>query len=113
MRASSRFRSDFEGHRSSALRLLRGVIPGVALCTSSAFAPSVVSPALRFEGKTLVAVVAHPDDETLTSPVLARYAREGARVYVVIATDGRRGVAPHAGIPAGDSLATVRAGEAR
>jgi LmbE family N-acetylglucosaminyl deacetylase len=63
--------------------------------------------------RTLVAVVAHPDDETLVSPVLARYAREGARVYVVVATDGRRGVAKHAGIPAGDSLATVRAGEAR
>jgi LmbE family N-acetylglucosaminyl deacetylase len=60
-----------------------------------------------------VAVVAHPDDETIVSPALARYAREGARVYVVIATDGRKGVSAHAGIPAGDSLATVRAGEAR
>jgi LmbE family N-acetylglucosaminyl deacetylase len=64
-------------------------------------------------GRTLVAVVAHPDDETLVSPVLARYAREGARVYVVVATDGRLGTAKHAGIPAGDSLAKVRAGEAR
>jgi LmbE family N-acetylglucosaminyl deacetylase len=60
-----------------------------------------------------VAVVAHPDDETIISPALARYAREGVRVYVVVATDGRKGVAKHAGIPAGDSLATVRAGEAR
>jgi LmbE family N-acetylglucosaminyl deacetylase len=60
-----------------------------------------------------VAVVAHPDDETIVSPVLARYAREGARVYVVVATDGRKGTAAHAKIPAGDSLATVRAGEAR
>ncbi len=65
------------------------------------------------EGRTLVAVVAHPDDETIVSPVLAHYAREGARVFVVVATDGRKGVAKHAGIPAGDSLATVRAGEAR
>jgi LmbE family N-acetylglucosaminyl deacetylase len=65
------------------------------------------------EGRTLVAVVAHPDDETIVSPVLARYAREGARAYLVVATDGRRGVAKHAGIPAGDSLATVRAGETR
>jgi LmbE family N-acetylglucosaminyl deacetylase len=63
--------------------------------------------------RTLVAVVAHPDDETIVSPVLARYAREGARVYVIVATDGRKGVSKHAGIPAGDSLATVRAGEAR
>jgi LmbE family N-acetylglucosaminyl deacetylase len=63
--------------------------------------------------RTLVAVFAHPDDETIVSPALARYAREGARVYVVVATDGRKGVAPHAHIPGGDSLATVRAGEAR
>jgi len=65
------------------------------------------------EGRTLIAVVAHPDDETIVSPVLAHYAREGARVYVIVATDGRKGVAKHAGIPAGDSLAHVRAGEAR
>lgn len=45
--------------------------------------------------------------------MLARYAREGARVLLVIATDGRRGAARHAGIPAGDSLANVRAEEAR
>jgi hypothetical protein len=63
--------------------------------------------------RTLVAVFAHPDDETIVSPALAQYARQGAKVYVVIATDGRKGVAKHAGIPAGDSLATVRAGEAR
>jgi LmbE family N-acetylglucosaminyl deacetylase len=63
--------------------------------------------------RTLVAVFAHPDDETIVSPALARYAREGAKVYVVVATDGRKGVAAHAHIPGGDSLATVRAGEAR
>jgi LmbE family N-acetylglucosaminyl deacetylase len=57
--------------------------------------------------------VAHPDDETFVSPVLAHYARAGVRVYLVIATDGSQGVAPHAGIPAGDSLATIRVGEAR
>jgi LmbE family N-acetylglucosaminyl deacetylase len=62
---------------------------------------------------TLVAVFAHPDDETIVAPALAHAARNGATVYVVIATDGRRGVSKHAGIPAGDSLATVRAGEAR
>jgi LmbE family N-acetylglucosaminyl deacetylase len=65
------------------------------------------------EAGTLLAIVAHPDDESMVAPVLAHYAREGARVYVVVATDGRRGVTKHAGIPAGDSLATVRAGEAR
>jgi LmbE family N-acetylglucosaminyl deacetylase len=62
---------------------------------------------------TLVAVFAHPDDETIVAPALARYAREGAKVYVVVGTDGRRGVSAHAKIPAGDSLAAVRASEAR
>ncbi len=63
--------------------------------------------------RTLVAVFAHPDDETLVAPALARYAREGVRVFLVIATDGRRGANAHARIPAGDSLAKVRANEAR
>ena len=63
--------------------------------------------------RTLVAVFAHPDDETLVAPALARYAREGIRVFLVIATDGRRGANAHARIPAGDSLAKVRADEAR
>src|SRR4051812_42831901 len=62
---------------------------------------------------TLVAIFAHPDDETIVSPALARYAREGNKVYVIIGTDGRKGVSEHAHIPAGDSLAAVRAGEAR
>jgi LmbE family N-acetylglucosaminyl deacetylase len=71
------------------------------------------SVATRRRQPTLVAVFAHPDDETLVAPVLARYARDGVRVQLVIATDGRRGTAPWTGIPAGDSLATVRANEAR
>ncbi|MDP9267963.1 MAG: PIG-L family deacetylase [Acidobacteriota bacterium] len=61
--------------------------------------------------KTLLAVFAHPDDETIVSPVLAAYARQGVKVYLVVATDGRMGIMPHAGIPAGDQLAKVRAGE--
>jgi len=94
----------------------RRVIVAVALTAtgcSTHGATSAPTPSASASGHTLVAVVAHPDDETLVSPVLARYAREGARVYVVVATDGRLGTAKHAGIPAGDSLATVRAGEAR
>jgi len=62
---------------------------------------------------TLVAVFAHPDDETLVAPALARYARTGTRVFLVVATDGRLGAAAWTGIPAGDSLAAVRANEAR
>jgi LmbE family N-acetylglucosaminyl deacetylase len=92
---------------SRSTLVLAGAL-SVVLLWSSATAQS--SPP---ESRTLVAVFAHPDDETIVSPVLAHYARLGAKVYVIIATDGRKGVSKHAGIPAGDSLATVRAGEAR
>jgi LmbE family N-acetylglucosaminyl deacetylase len=90
---------------------LRHSIVGVVAALACAKGTTATGPAPA--SRTLVAVFAHPDDETIVSPALARYAREGAKVYVVVATDGRKGVAKHAGIPAGDSLATVRAGEAR
>lgn len=61
--------------------------------------------------KVLLAVFAHPDDETTVTPVLAKYAAEGVDVYLAIATDGRYGITLHAGIPAGDSLAAARAAE--
>ncbi len=61
--------------------------------------------------RTLLAIFAHPDDEATVSPVLAKYAAEGVKVYLAIATDGRLGVTDHAKIPAGDSLASVRTQE--
>ncbi len=64
-------------------------------------------------GHKLVAVFAHPDDERIVGPLLARYAREGHEVYLMIATDGSKGVREHAGVPAGDSLARARAEETR
>lgn len=62
--------------------------------------------------RSLVAVFAHPDDERIVGPLLSRYAREGHDVYLVIATDGSKGVREHAGVPAGDALAAARAAEA-
>lgn len=64
--------------------------------------------------KIIMAIFAHPDDEAVTnvSSLLAKYAREGHTVYLVIATKGELGTNTHAGIPAGDSLADVRAKEA-
>lgn len=56
--------------------------------------------------KVILAVFAHPDDETAIGPVLAKYAKENT-VYVVLATDGRDGTRVTS-IPAGDSLAKVR-----
>ena len=80
----------------------------ILLCMSLLLASARV-----VEAQTLVAVFAHPDDERIAGPLLARYAREGAKVYLVIATDGRKGAAAHAHIPLGDSLAKVRVGEAK
>lgn len=62
--------------------------------------------------RVLLAVFAHPDDETFVGPALARYARQGVKVYLAIATKGEKGTNEHAGIPAGDPLATARRAEA-
>lgn len=43
------------------------------------------------EPKTILVVTAHPDDETGFSPALAKYARLGHHVYLVIGVDGRYG----------------------
>jgi LmbE family N-acetylglucosaminyl deacetylase len=59
----------------------------------------------------LLAIFAHPDDEASVGPVLAKYASAGVRVYLAVATDGRLGAGAHTGIPRGDSMAAVRAGE--
>lgn len=69
--------------------------------------------ATQARAPVLVAVFAHPDDEASVAPVLAKYAAAGVRVYLAAATDGRLGVTTHAGIPAGDALATARAAELR
>ena len=74
---------------------------------------AVHSSAAGAEQRTILAVFAHPDDETLIGPLLSAYARKGVRVRLVIATNGDQGVSPHAGIPAGPALAEVRAKEAQ
>lgn len=69
--------------------------------------------------RTLVAVLAHADDETPIGPIFARYAREGVHVYFVIATDGGQGFGPVPGSvrpdsgPRGEDLVRARAEEAR
>jgi len=61
--------------------------------------------------KVLLAVFAHPDDESTVSAVLAKYAAAGVTVYLATATDGRLGFNEFAGIPAGDALAAARVKE--
>ena len=69
--------------------------------------------------RTLVVLLAHADDETPVGPILARYAREGVQVHLIIATDGSQGTGsvagslrPDSGLR-GDVLARARGEEAR
>ena len=71
---------------------------------------TTMSPSLR--GRTVLAVFAHPDDESLAcGGTLARLAGEGMRVVVVSASRGERG-AP-TGPQSNDALGHVRALEMR
>jgi LmbE family N-acetylglucosaminyl deacetylase len=83
------------------------------LFCSSLFAVGCVLFSEAAETKTILAVFAHPDDETLVGPLLAASARQGVRVQLIIVTQGEKGAFPHAGIPPGPELAKVRAEEAR
>ena len=59
----------------------------------------------------LLAIVAHPDDETVAiGGTLARYSHQGAQTYVIIATDGDVGHAPE-GLKGHSSVAEMRATE--
>lgn len=69
------------------------------------------NPPAQEKKKVIMAVFAHPDDEVDVSPLLSRLSKEGHAVYLTIATKGEIGVTEHAKIPAGDSLASVRAEE--
>jgi LmbE family N-acetylglucosaminyl deacetylase len=95
-----------------SLRLISSAC-ALLLSASVAAAQNTPQPARPASGapRILLAVFAHPDDEATVSPVLAKYAAEGATVYLAVATDGRLGVTSHAGIAAGDSLARVRSEE--
>jgi LmbE family N-acetylglucosaminyl deacetylase len=65
------------------------------VCTVITALVLVSGPIARGQGKarTVVAVWAHADDEGPVAPILARYAREGVQVHMIIATDGAQGAA--------------------
>jgi LmbE family N-acetylglucosaminyl deacetylase len=62
---------------------------------------------------SILAVFAHPDDETSVGPMLARYACEGHAVYLASVTSGQKGVRPDFGMAAGEELGAVREEELR
>jgi LmbE family N-acetylglucosaminyl deacetylase len=74
----------------------------------------VSRPVARGQGKarTLVAIWAHADDEGPVAPILARYAREGVQIHMIIVTDGAQGAA-NTSVPRGPEIARLRADEAR
>jgi LmbE family N-acetylglucosaminyl deacetylase len=84
------------------------------LTTALPLVEQLLVPSVLAQGapKTLVALFAHADDEGAVAPLLARYAREGVQVYVIIATDGAQGGA-HTSVRRGPELARVRSEEAR
>lgn len=61
---------------------------------------------------SILAILAHPDDEITIAPVLARIAREGGEVTVVFATSGDAGPGVSELEP-GAELASLRESEAR
>jgi LmbE family N-acetylglucosaminyl deacetylase len=74
---------------------------------------TLASPAMSQErNRTILAVFAHADDEGSVSPLLARYGREKADVYLVIVTRMETW-APQTNLSPGDEIAKLRAEEAR
>ena len=89
------------------------LVASTCVAVSSTFALTQDRP------RTLVVLMAHADDESAAGPVLARYAREGARVYFIIAADGAAGFGTGTYLsrsdsgPRGAELAALRVEEAR
>ena len=75
----------------------------VLLCFLFAIAPAMA----QKKQKTILVIVAHPDDENMGGEILAKYARLNYKIQVIIATDGKDGVRVTK-IPAGDSLGRLR-----
>lgn len=57
--------------------------------------------------RSMLVVVAHPDDEMAVAEVLVKYRKQGYKVNLLIATDGKYGTRVTE-IPEGDSLAAIR-----
>ena len=100
--------------KNKALKKLISIICLTLLlfsCDKDNNAKQAVIPTLN-SNKTIMAIFPHADDELPVYPVLSKYAKERVNIYLVIATDGSKGVKAHDKIPAGDSLAKVRLEEA-
>lgn len=61
--------------------------------------------------KAILVILAHPDDETAFGSVLAKYARDGYKVQLVYAVDGRNDIRLSS-LQSGDSVAMIKKSEA-
>lgn len=88
-------------------------------CIAAGVTPGAVAAGASQSSHTIVAVLAHADDEGAVAPVLARYARDGVQVFMIVVSNGDAGAGQQGYIPrpnltlTGEELATVRAEEAR
>ena len=105
----------------SVMPLSARIAAGIAAMTAMALimATTKTGASAQPRPRTMVALLAHADDEGPIAPLVARYAREGVKVYFIIASDGNQGAGSTGFIPRtdsgprGDDLARVRAEEAR
>lgn len=72
------------------------VAPALFTAALAAFGALSARPAPAQPRRPILAVFAHPDDERIVGPLLARLAREGRETHLVIATSGAAGVARRA-----------------
>lgn len=87
---------------------------GVLALSMLAFGVASNDARAKDEPKVILAIFAHPDDDTGPGAALARYAAAGARVHVAYVTDGRYGVRAGFGVPVdSDELVQLRQEEAR
>jgi N-acetylglucosamine malate deacetylase 2 len=98
-----------EGQGGSAITLLRIIVLAVAAFPALSASVAAKTP---LQPLSVLVVLAHPDDETLFGPALARLAREGSAIRIVYVADGRYGVRAHSGLQ-GDALVAARQEEAR
>ncbi len=95
-------------HRSTlafAVAMLACVtLPGTALARDDESQATTLPP--------LLVILAHPDDEVIIAPALARIARIGREVHIAYATSGNAGPG-ESGLKLGSALARLREEEAR
>ena len=98
---------------------MRLITHNLLAASAIAISASTIVARAQERPRTLLALLAHADDESAASAALARYAREGVQVYFMIAADGAAGSGTGTYLtrsdsgPKGADLVAARAEEAR